>query len=173
MSPSCIDPWDWSRSYLLPDHVQTNIPRRGFVGSYGAHNAARGLLVEICRATGAAPVALDFRDAEVRDQVGDQLWGQVRDEPCPGRERELAVPRGVRDDLVVIVVVTATAALPAARPSGELVVVTTRRRSHRWDDRDDDWTIAINGTVLDAEARRYPPSPPFQGLLVAWHLQRR
>ena len=165
MSPSCIEPWDWSRSYLLPDTVQTNIPRRGFVGSCGAHNAARGLLVEICRATGAAPVALDYTDVEVRDEIGDQ-------QRC-GRKRELTGPCGVRDERVVIVVVTATAALPAVRPGGDLLVVTTRRRQHRWDDRDDDWTIALNGTVLDAEARRYPPSPPFQGLLVAWHLQHQ
>ena len=154
MSPSCIEPWDWSRSYLLPDHVQTNIPRRGFLGSYGAHNAGRGLLVEICRATGAAPVALDCTDSEVRD---------------PARDEGDQAPA----DLVVLAVVTATARLPAARSEGGLVVVTTRRRSHRWDDRDDDWTIALNGTVLDAESRRYPPSPPFQGLIVAWHLRHQ
>lgn len=156
MSPSCVNPWDWSRSYLLPGHVRTNIPRRGAIGSYGAHNAARGLLVEICRATGARPVALAYADAEVRDG------------PHPGLERE----SGDREDLVVIVVVTATVALPGNRPGRDLVV-TTRRRQHRWDDRDDDWTIAINGTVLDAEARRYPPSPPFQGLIVARHTQQQ
>lgn len=60
MFPRCFTPYDWSRSYVLPDHVTTTIPRDGSVWPYGAHNVARGLLVEICRHTGAAPVALDY-----------------------------------------------------------------------------------------------------------------
>ena len=62
MFPQCFTRYDWSRSYVLPDHVTTTIPRGGSVGMLGAHNAARGLLVEICRHTGAAPVALDYRE---------------------------------------------------------------------------------------------------------------
>lgn len=63
MFPQCFTRYDWCRSYLLPDHVATPNPRGGSVGMLGAHNAARGLLVEICRHTGAAPVALDYREA--------------------------------------------------------------------------------------------------------------
>ncbi|WP_372667957.1 hypothetical protein [Amycolatopsis kentuckyensis] len=51
-------PYDWSRSYLLPESVTCNIPRRGGVGGYGAHDVARGVLVELCRALPATPVSL-------------------------------------------------------------------------------------------------------------------
>jgi hypothetical protein len=50
--------YDWSRSYVLPESVACNIPRRGSLGSYGAWNVARGVLVELCRALPAAPVSL-------------------------------------------------------------------------------------------------------------------
>ncbi|MGH3904163.1 MAG: hypothetical protein ACRDTE_08240 [Pseudonocardiaceae bacterium] len=60
--PDCYSAYDWSRSYLLPGHVTANIPRRGGEGEPGAYNNARGLLVEICRATGAHPVALHYAD---------------------------------------------------------------------------------------------------------------
>lgn len=60
MFPRYFTHHDWSRSYVLPDHVTTTIPHGGSVGMLGAHNAARGLLVEICRHTGSAPVALDY-----------------------------------------------------------------------------------------------------------------
>ncbi len=60
--PDCYSTYDWSRSYLLPGHITANIPRRGAEGDPGAYNNARGLLVEICRATGAHPVALHYAD---------------------------------------------------------------------------------------------------------------
>lgn len=141
MFRDAIDPWDWSRSYVLPDHVQTTIPRCGSIGSYGAHNAARGLLVEICYATAATPIALQYTETEIR-------------EPDTATH-------------AIIVVVTATAELP----DGAIVSATTRSRQHPRLDRDDDWTLQLNGVALDAEDRRYPPSPPFQGRIVAWHLR--
>ncbi|MGH3534867.1 MAG: hypothetical protein ACRDQG_09165 [Pseudonocardiaceae bacterium] len=60
--PDCYSVYDWSRSYLLPDHVVTNIPLRGSDGEPGAYNNARGLLVEVCLATGARPVALHYTE---------------------------------------------------------------------------------------------------------------
>lgn len=62
MSSSCFTPYDWSRSYVLPADVHSNIPLRGAVGMLGAHNAARGLLVETCRNTGAHPTGLHYEE---------------------------------------------------------------------------------------------------------------
>jgi hypothetical protein len=87
--PRCFTWWDWSRSYLLPDDVATNIARRGAVGQYGSWNAARGLLVEICRCTGAVPSRLHY--AEIADPAATDPFG-------------------------VVVAVTAVAELPDGRP---------------------------------------------------------
>ncbi|MHA6783199.1 hypothetical protein ACVGOW_19695 [Pseudonocardia saturnea] len=67
MFPQRFSRNDWCRSYVLPVHVTTTIPLTGSVGMLGAHNAARGLLVEICRHTGAAPVALHYRETVLPD----------------------------------------------------------------------------------------------------------
>lgn len=143
MSPDCVGPWDWSRSYLLPENVRSNIPLRGSVGSPGAYNVARGLLVEICRATAAVPVALHYAESElIEGGISSTAW---------------------------LITFTATARLP----DGTSIVVVTRNRQHPDDDRDDDWTIELDGAVLRTESRRYPPSPRFQGQLVAWHLSAR
>lgn len=56
---------DWSRSYVLPEHVSANIPLRGSIGGLGAHHYARALLVEVCRYTRATPLALHYAEAEV------------------------------------------------------------------------------------------------------------
>lgn len=71
MFPYSFTRHDWCRSYVLPDHVTATIPRTGSVGMLGAHNAARGLLVEICRHTDMAPVGLDYRETVLAD--GDIL----------------------------------------------------------------------------------------------------
>jgi hypothetical protein len=60
--PDCYSAYDWSRCYLLPGHVTANIPLRGSEGEPGAYDNARGLLVEICLATDAHPVALHYAD---------------------------------------------------------------------------------------------------------------
>jgi hypothetical protein len=143
MPRDLVDPWDCSQSYVLPEHVRANIPLRGSLGSLGAHNVARGLLVEICRATAATPAALHYAEAEPFEEA-----------------------TGIR---AVLVTITATATLL----DGTSVVVTTRNRQHPYDDRDDDWTIQLDGTPLTGESRRYPPSPRFQGRLVAWTLIAR
>ncbi|MFB9686147.1 hypothetical protein [Amycolatopsis plumensis] len=51
-------PYDWSRSYVLPESVACNIPHRGSLDGYGAWNVARGVLVELCRALPGVPVSL-------------------------------------------------------------------------------------------------------------------
>ncbi len=71
MFPQCFTWYDWCRSYVLPADVTATIPLTGSVGMFGAHNAARGLLVEVCRHTVAAPVALDYCETELAD--GDIL----------------------------------------------------------------------------------------------------
>ncbi|MDN5932476.1 MAG: hypothetical protein L0I24_15655 [Pseudonocardia sp.] len=67
MSRDCFTPYDWSRSFLLFADVASNIELRGSVGMFGAHNAARGLLVEICRHTGARPTGLHFVETVLGD----------------------------------------------------------------------------------------------------------
>ena len=67
MSRDCFTPYDWSRSYLLPADVASNIELRGSVGMVGAHNAARGLLVETCRHTGAHPTGLRYAETVLGD----------------------------------------------------------------------------------------------------------
>jgi hypothetical protein len=53
-----FSPYDWSRSYVLPESVACNIPHRGSLLDYGAWNLARGVLVELCRALSATPISL-------------------------------------------------------------------------------------------------------------------
>ncbi|WP_410598029.1 hypothetical protein [Amycolatopsis sp. lyj-23] len=53
-----LSPYDWSRSYLLPESVACNIPHRSSLLDYGAWNVARGVLVELCRVLPATPVSL-------------------------------------------------------------------------------------------------------------------
>ncbi len=86
MSLDCFTPYDWSRSYLLPADVASNIPLRGSVGMLGAHNAARGLLIETCRHTGAYPIGLHYAETVLDD------------------------------DAIIVVDVTATAQLPTGAP---------------------------------------------------------
>ncbi|GAA3229231.1 hypothetical protein GCM10017691_21130 [Pseudonocardia petroleophila] len=62
MPSDCFTPYDWSRSFLLPAHVHSNIALRGDVGMLGAHNVARGLLVETCRHSGAHPAGLHYAE---------------------------------------------------------------------------------------------------------------
>ncbi|QJY47922.1 hypothetical protein [Pseudonocardia broussonetiae] len=61
--------YDWSRSYVLPAEVRSNIPLRGSVGMLGAHNTARGLLVETCRHTGAHPTGLHYAETVLGDRA--------------------------------------------------------------------------------------------------------
>ncbi|WP_433295916.1 hypothetical protein ACQPZQ_14600 [Pseudonocardia sp. CA-142604] len=73
---------DEARSWILPHGVRANIPLRGSHGMLGAHNAARGLLVEICRHTGAVPLCLHYHEAAHRRGtltiVAVLAWGDDR-----------------------------------------------------------------------------------------------
>ncbi len=60
-----ITPYDWGRSYVLPESVTCNIPLCGSLEGYGAWNLARGILVELCRALPATPISLLY-DEPVR-----------------------------------------------------------------------------------------------------------
>ncbi|MBE8524213.1 hypothetical protein ILP97_43200 [Amycolatopsis sp. H6(2020)] len=63
-------PYDWSRSYVLPESVACNIPHRGSLDGYGAWNTARGVLVELCRALPATPVSLLYDEpVQRRDRM--------------------------------------------------------------------------------------------------------
>ncbi len=134
----CITIWDWSRSYVLPEHVCCNIPRSGSVGMYGAHNWARGLLVELCRYLPADPVALHYTCVELDARHGVQtVTASVTRHD--GRPLQVQVRLHGHYD---------------------------GRGDH--EDRDDDWALSIDGVAFPAESRRYPPSLPFQGHLVRY-----
>jgi hypothetical protein len=137
MFPQCFTRYDWCRSYVLPADVAATIPLIGNVGMYGAHNAARGLLVEVCRHTGATPVALHYHETVLAD--GD-----------------------IEGDIVVNV--TATARRPNGTT---LVVATTSRTRRRPPDHVGDWTLTVDGVHLVEQNRVWPPSPPMQGHMVA------
>jgi hypothetical protein len=55
--PLYLTPYDFSRSYALPDSVDSNLPHRGNVDGPGAWAVARGVLVELCRALDASPLS--------------------------------------------------------------------------------------------------------------------
>lgn len=69
MLPQCFTRYDWCRSYVLSTHVRTAIPRTGSVGMLGAHNAARGLLVEFAD-TPVRPGSY-WTTARPRSRIGD------------------------------------------------------------------------------------------------------
>lgn len=57
------------RVYVLPDTVQSDIPRRAVAGEYGRWTYARAVLVEICDALQYTPVAL--YDRLCTDSIGN------------------------------------------------------------------------------------------------------
>ncbi|MGH3821648.1 MAG: hypothetical protein ACRDRA_02200 [Pseudonocardiaceae bacterium] len=130
MSISCFTAYDWSRSYLLPDSVTATSPLRGSVDEPCAYNAARGLLVEVCRVTHATPLGLHYAE--------EQRLGEL------------------------LITITASAALPGR----QITVITHHHLPLRSDDAQR-WLISINDAPLPHEQRRYPPSPPYQGWIVA------
>ena len=99
----CFTRYDWSRSYVLFDDVESNIPRRGCVGQPGGFNYARGLLVELSIALDATPAALRYRELETGrhgDTFGIRLTATVY---CGPRRldvvsRHESAPYGPRGD---------------------------------------------------------------------------
>jgi len=135
--PRCFTHHDWSRSYVLPDHVITTIPRTGSVDMLGAHNAARGLLVETCAYTGASPVALDYRET-------------------------LLTRDGAHAD--ILLEFTATARRPDGTTLSVSTATLVRRYPP---DRVGDWTLTTDGVAQVEQDRVIPPSPPMQGYMAA------
>jgi hypothetical protein len=79
----------------------------------------------------------------------------------------------VREPHSRAIIILQTIITLATLPGGAGLCVVTRHRQHPHVDRDDDWMMQLDEEVLHAEACRYPPSPPYQGRLVAWHLNQR
>lgn len=79
--PRMFGPHDYLRSYVLPDEVASNIPRRGSVGEFGAWNHARGVLVEVSRRLRATPLSLHYLELETPDRlpVGTDVTAVVED----------------------------------------------------------------------------------------------
>ncbi|MFF1612258.1 hypothetical protein ACFVYA_31130 [Amycolatopsis sp. NPDC058278] len=91
-------PYDWSRSYLLPESVACNIPHRGGIGGYGAHNVARGVLVELCRALPAAPVSLLYDEpVQCRDRTRTAIRITARARTATGTD-VIVIYRSERSD---------------------------------------------------------------------------
>lgn len=154
--PRWINHDDYLRSYLLPDNVETNIPHRGCLGGYGAHNWARGHLVELHRRLGGVPLSLHFRELLVR----------------PTRDPALVGERCLEG-----MGVEATACL--RDPRGQLITVVSRAESAPYGPRGDHWEVTINGGIPACAddpglngVHTYPPSLPFMALLVDLYLRR-
>lgn len=151
-----ITPDDFCRSYLLPDDVETNIPRRGCLGGYGAHNWARGHLIELHRRLGGTPLSLHYRELLIRPPHDPALAGE-RVLECMGVE--------------------ATARLRDR--SGRELTVVSRAESAPDGPRGDYWQITVNGEIPTGAddpglngVHTYPPSLPFMAGLVDLYLAR-
>ena len=93
-------PYDWSRSYVLPQSVACNIPHRGSLGGYGAWNLARGISIELCRALPATPVSLLYDEpVQHRDRTRIAIRITARARRSDGRDVIIIYrgERGVRE----------------------------------------------------------------------------
>ncbi|WIV60650.1 hypothetical protein [Amycolatopsis nalaikhensis] len=82
-----FSPYDWSRSYVLPESVACNIPRHGSLDDLGAWNVARGVLVELCRALPATPVSLLYDEpVQRRDRTRTAIRVTARARRRDGRD---------------------------------------------------------------------------------------
>jgi hypothetical protein len=153
--PRWITPYDFSRSYVLPEDVETNIPRRGSLGGFGAHDWARGHLVELYQRLGGTPLSLHHRELLTRHPLDDP---DTTPEHLPvGNE----VTARLRD------------------PDGHLVTVVSRGEWAPYGPRGDFWQLTVNDEIpTDADdpalhgVHAYPPSLPFLAHLVALHLRQ-
>jgi hypothetical protein len=148
-----ITPYDACRSYLLPDNVKTNIPRRGYPGSYGAHDWARGHLVELHQRLGGTALSLHYRELLTRHPHDD--------------------PQRVPNHLPVGNEVT----VRLRDHDDQLVTVVTREEWAPYGPRGDQWQATVNGEIpgaLDEPRLRgvhtYPPTLPYLAFLVEMHL---
>lgn len=151
-----LTPWDSRRNYLLPDTVETNIPRRHSLGGLGAHDWARGHLAELCFRLGGVPLSLHYEELLLRPPSNPAVPGE--------RLREgigLQVTACLRDQ------------------HGQDVTVITRNESRPCGPRRDYWQVTVNGEIPDGAddpglngVHTYPPSLPYMAFLVHLHLAR-
>lgn len=153
--PRWITPYDASRSYVLYDDVECNIPRWGALGEYGAWDWARGHLVELHRRLGGTAVSLHYRELLTRHPHQDPDTTPAH---LPVGNEVTAV---LRDR------------------AGELVTVVTRAESAPYGPRGDFWQVEVNGEIPDDAddpalrgVHTYHPSLPYLAYLVAVHLDR-
>lgn len=153
--PRWITPYDASRSYLLPEDVETNIPRRGYLGSYGAHDWARGHLVELLQRLGGVPLSLHYRELLTRHPHEDP-------ELVPGH-----LPVGIEVTVCL------------RDGDGWLVTVVSRVEWGPFGPRGDYWQVTVNGEIpTDGDdpglhgVHAYPPTLAFLAFLVQLHLRR-
>lgn len=144
-----IDRFDYCRSYVLPGAVVTNIPRdRSQLGSYGAHEYARGLLIETAQQLGARPDQLYYTDDE---STCAERWDICRD------------PGGCAAGPITLSVV----ALQLAVPLDTIRVTVMWFRSLDDGGRHEGWRLSLDGWPVPEQDRTYPPSPRATGALVA------
>lgn len=149
--------FDYKRSYVLPAHVVSNIPRdRSNPGGYGAHEYARGLLVEIALSLEARPDEVRYTDCEAACSRHPVLCPNAT--PCPTRTSSLAV-----------------AYLALTLPWLKPLVVTVSWWNCWYDDsgRHQGWHLTIDGDPIAEENRICSPSPLYTGALVGWHVRQR
>ncbi|MFR9802780.1 hypothetical protein ACL02T_10810 [Pseudonocardia sp. RS010] len=144
-----FDRLDYMRSYVLPDTVDANIPRdRSRPGGYGAHEYARGLLIETAQQLQARPERLRYSEHQ---WACTDRWDICRD------------PRGCPAGPIDLCAVT----LDLAVPCSTIRVAVRWFRSAR--DHHQGWRLSIDGQPVPDEDRTHSPSPRYTGALVAWH----
>lgn len=153
-APRWITPYDARRSYLLPGTVETNIGHRGDAAECGAHNWARGHLVELYRVLGGVPLSVHYRE----------LLARHPDDHGAGPE---VLPVGAE----------VTARL--GDDAGQVIEVVSRTECAPYGPRGDYWQLTVDGEVPQHEdprlsgVHRYPPSLPFLALMVQLHLRHQ
>ncbi|RAS59506.1 hypothetical protein C8D87_114118 [Lentzea atacamensis] len=150
-----ITPYDFSRSYLLPDAVETNVPR-GCLGECGVYNWARGHLVELHRRLGGVPLSVHLHELLVRPAHDPALVGE-------------RVLEGMGSMVTVRL----------RDPDGQEITVVSRAESAPYGPRGDYWQVTVNGEIPAGAddpgfngVHKHPPSLPFLALLVDLHLRR-
>ncbi|ODU05225.1 MAG: hypothetical protein ABS81_08145 [Pseudonocardia sp. SCN 72-86] len=145
---------DWSRSYLLPDDVETNIPRNGRHRDCGAFNLARGLLVEVVGRTGGRPRTLTYTEWQARCGRGRGPRGGDSCAAC-------TTP-------ALISHTTVSAHIDLLERTRPLTVTVHYRFPLERVDGHQNWRISVDGVALPVENRVRPPSP----LVIAGIVQR-
>jgi hypothetical protein len=83
---------------VLPESVTCNIPHRGSLDGYGSWNLARGILVELCRALPATPVALLYDEpVQRRDRMRVAIRITAHARRADGQDVRVIYPSQRRD----------------------------------------------------------------------------